>query len=52
MPLNKHRSSMRGLPLDLGKKDSRRAICAFVSQKRSDMVGLQMHTNIAKQTVF
>ncbi len=38
MPLNTRRSSTRGLPWDLGKKGSRRAICASDSQKRSDMV--------------
>ena len=38
IPLDTHRSSTRGLPWDFGKKGSRRAICASVSQKRSDMV--------------
>jgi len=38
------RSSTRGLPWDLGKKGSRRAICASVNQKRSDMFTARFQT--------
>ena len=41
IPLNTRRSSTRGLPWDFGKKGSRRAICASVSQKRSLMLPLR-----------
>ena len=44
IPLNKRRSSTRGLPWDWGKQDSGRAICAQVSRKRSDMFTARLRT--------
>ena len=44
IPLNTRRSSTRGLPCDLGKKGSRRAICSSLNQKRSDMVTARFRT--------
>ncbi len=37
IPVSTRRSPTRGLPWNFWKKSSRRAICASVSQKRSDM---------------